>query len=108
MCVPRRFVRSGNVNLNNGYLRSAGLDGNYWSSTAASEATKSYFLNFNASGVNPSNLPSWAARYNGFSVRCRSFALRCRSLPNHYITIDFLHYLCYNKGRGVGFCMDKG
>ena len=66
------FVRSGNVNLNNGFLRNAGINGYDWSSMAAaftsSTSATAYNLNFNASGLNPSNGPN--NRWNGFPVRC--------------------------------------
>lgn len=38
----------------------------YWSSTPSSNGTLAYALNFNASGVNPSN---YSSRYVGFSLR---------------------------------------
>ncbi len=65
-------VRSGDVNLNNGALRVFGINGYGWSriSTAYGTGTwdaKAYYLNFNASGVNPSdNYVRWV----GFPVRC--------------------------------------
>ena len=64
-------VRSGNVN--SGSLRNAGNNGNYWSSTANSNTSNAYNLNFNSGNVNPSNNNN---RYNGFSVRCLARGLR--------------------------------
>ena len=64
--VAGGFVRSGNVNMGNGFLRNAGINGNYWSRSGVASTT-AYNLNFNASGVNPSNGPN--NRYNGFSLR---------------------------------------
>ena len=57
--VPASGNRSG-VSLNN-----RGSNGNYWSSTLAT-AANARNLNFNASGVNPTNTNN---RFNGFSVR---------------------------------------
>ena len=68
------FVRSGNVN--SGSLRNAGNNGYYWSSTANSNTSNAYNLNFNTTSVNPSNNNN---RYNGFSVRCLALvAFGCR------------------------------
>jgi len=61
--------------LNNGSVRSSGLDARGWSRTgvgyASATSATAYNLNANASGVNPSNGPN--NRYNGFPVRplCR-------------------------------------
>ncbi len=65
------FVRSGNVNLNTGALRNFGINGYDWSRIATVYGAgtwdaKAYNLNFNASGVNPSNNN---VRWNGFPVR---------------------------------------
>lgn len=65
------FVRSGRVALTvaAGNFGNAGNNGNYWSSrTSPSSASLSYNLNFNASGVNPSNGPT--ERWRGYSLRC--------------------------------------
>lgn len=51
------FVRSGWVNVstsNSGGVRNVGENGNGWSRTANS-STNAYNLNFNPTGVNPSN-----------------------------------------------------
>ena len=82
--APLYFVRSGDLNPNDGKSWNAGLYGYWWSSRGSSTrydgvATPSaYNLNFNATGVNPSNGPN--NRYNGFSLRCLWYAaVRCRS-----------------------------
>ncbi|MBU6426743.1 four helix bundle protein [Patescibacteria group bacterium] len=48
-----------------GSLNNQGGNGNYWSSSVS--GTNAFNLNFNSSGVNPSNTNN---RANGFSVRC--------------------------------------
>ncbi len=69
------FVRSGNVNLNNGALRGYGESGWGWSRSAvaygSATSANAYQLYFNPSVVNPSNGPN--NRWNGFPVRlfCR-------------------------------------
>ena len=63
--APYYFNPSGRVN--SGSLRSAGSNGNYWSSTASSNTSDAYLLYFYSGGVGPS---SNRDRYNGFSVRC--------------------------------------
>ena len=57
---PSGYVRSGS-------LRSAGSNGNYWSSTADSSTSFAYLLDFYSGYVAPSNNGN---RYVGFSVRC--------------------------------------
>lgn len=67
-----RFVRSGIINVNTGRLRNAGINQDVWSSRASEftseTSAKAYYLTFNATGVNPSNL---SVRANGRSLRCR-------------------------------------
>ena len=71
------FVRSGNVNRNNGSARNLGINGYNWSTTASpvynngSAALTGYNLNFNASGVNPSDGP--LNRWLGFPIRCLAY-----------------------------------
>lgn len=67
-------MRSGNFNLTitAGTFRNAGQNGNWWSSRGAdniwgSAGLGGYNLNFDATGVNPSNGPT--ARYIGFPLR---------------------------------------
>lgn len=48
------FVRSGNVNVNDGKVYYVGERGYGWSRTAKSD-TNAYDLYFNTTGVNPSN-----------------------------------------------------
>lgn len=68
------FVRSGIVNVNTGRLGNAGVNQDVWSSRAgefvSDTSAKAYYLTFNASGVNPSNL---SVRANGRSLRCLFF-----------------------------------
>ncbi len=69
----RHFVRSGNVNLGNGFSRNVGQNGYDWSATSTdtiwgNPGLGAYNLDFNASGLNSSNGPT--NRYNGFPVRC--------------------------------------
>lgn len=80
------FVRSGSVYLPNtaGTFGYAGHSADYWSSRGSSTrydgvtTPSAYNLNFNATGVNPSNGPN--NRYNGFPLRCLLFsAAGCRS-----------------------------
>ena len=72
--TPLYFVRSGYINTQMGRSRYAGIGGNYWSSVAASKLSSgtvtpsAYNLNFNATGVGPSNGPSY--RWFGFPLRC--------------------------------------
>ena len=80
----RGNVRSGNLNPNDGKSWNAGQNGYWWSSRGSSTrydgvtTPSAYNLNFNATGVNPSNGPN--NRYNGFSLRCLWYAaVRCRS-----------------------------
>ena len=69
---PLYFVRSGNVDLNNGSLRFSGGVGYDWSRSAVaySSATSaySYWFEFTASESRPSTGPF--NRYFGFPVRC--------------------------------------
>ena len=75
----RGNVRSGNLNPNDGKSWNAGINGYWWSSRGSSTrydgvATPSaYNLNFNATGVYPSNGPH--NRYYGFPLRCLSTVL---------------------------------
>ena len=69
---PLYFVRSGGVDLNTGALRVFGIHADGWShiATAYGAGTwdaKAFYLNFYASGVNPSNNN---VRWFGFPVRC--------------------------------------
>lgn len=72
MFIYDGFVRSGYININNGRLRNAGNEGDYWSSRASStrndgaSVPSGYFLNFNT-GLNPSNSNE---RWLGFPLRC--------------------------------------
>lgn len=63
---PLYFNPSGYVY--SGSLRYAGDIGYYWSSTASSLTSLTYYLNFNSGDVNPSRTNG--RRYYGFSVRC--------------------------------------
>ena len=69
--MPLYFVRSGNIALNTGAMRSFGFDGNGWfrSATTYSSPTSAsaYFLVFDPSGVYPSN---YYNRWSVFPVRC--------------------------------------
>ena len=69
---PLFFVRSGLLNPNGPGLSTTGYQAYYWSSTPHSNGTNAYNLNFNNSGVNPSNNND---RLNGFSLRCLARAL---------------------------------
>ncbi len=65
-------MRSGNINLSIGRLRNAGINGNDWSSLAASKiwgnaGQGAYYLKLNASEVNPSRGPT--ERWNGLPLR---------------------------------------
>ena len=72
-----RFVRSGNINLDNGSTRYLGIDGYYWSSTASpvfnsgSAGLTDYNLYFGASNVSPADGPY--ARWLGFPIRCLAY-----------------------------------
>ena len=59
------FVRSGNVNINDGRVNYVGEWGWDWSRTSKS-STNAYNLNMNPTGVNPSNNNN---RYHGFPLR---------------------------------------
>ncbi len=71
-------MRSGNLNPADGKSWNAGQNGYWWSSRGSStrydgvSTPSAYNLNFNATGVNPSNGPN--NRFNGFSLRCLIFA----------------------------------
>ncbi len=82
-------MRSGNVNIDSGVLNNAGINGNYWSSTANSSANNAYNLNFNASDVNPSNNNN---RWNGFSLRC--FTVRCDLDSSRRKRLEFFGRVC--------------
>ena len=60
------FVRSGNVNVNDGKVYNVGNSG-YGRSRTASSSTNAYYLNFNPTDVNPSNNNH---RWYGFPLRC--------------------------------------
>ena len=74
--LPLAFVRSGYVNLNNGYVDNVGSNGYNWSRTASS-STGARNLNFSTTGVSPS---AYSSRYLGFSLRWLGLPVRCRSL----------------------------
>jgi len=67
-------VRSGNLAPYDGKSWNAGQNGYWWSSRGSSTrydgvtTPSAYNLNFNATGVNPSNGPN--NRYNGFPLSC--------------------------------------
>lgn len=66
--APIYYVRSGNINFVHGALRSAGFNGNYWSSTAFPvDSDLAYYLYFETNNIYPVNR---AAEYAGLSVRC--------------------------------------
>ena len=79
--APLYFVRSGDVELpiTTGTFRFAGVGGIYWSSRASSAGANgtttpsAYNINFNATGVYPSNGPY--ERWLGFPLRCLSTVL---------------------------------
>ncbi len=48
------FVRSGGVDISDGFTNVVGYHGYYWSRTSRS-STNAYNLNFDSSTVNPSN-----------------------------------------------------
>ncbi len=64
-------VRGGNVDLDTGSLRAAGLDSYYWSATTYPNATDAYHLHFNSTNVFPSR---YSVRFIGFSVCCVVFS----------------------------------
>ena len=72
-------MRSGYIHISTGRLIVAGQNGYDWSSRASSKRNdgaaipSGYNLNFNATGVNPSNGPN--ERWHGFPLRC--LILRC-------------------------------
>jgi hypothetical protein len=93
-------VRSGNFNLtiSAGTFRNAGHEGNWWSSRGADNVWGSaglggYNLNFNATGVNPSNGPT--NRWIGFPLRCLFSPQR---VPIFYLGKQI--WLCYNYDTG--------
>ncbi len=63
-------VRGGDVDLDTGALRYAGIDSFYWSATTYPSATYAYLLDFNSTNVGPSY---YNARFYGFSVSCIVF-----------------------------------
>ncbi len=69
----KEFPAVGNRNYSSGGLGNQGVNGNCWASTQY-DGEKGYFMNFNSSGVNPSN---YNYKSYGLSVRCvrREFAL---------------------------------
>jgi len=62
--VPFYFLYSGYIG--SGSLNRTSSEGDYWSSTANS-SSHAYNLDFDSSGVSPSNR---SLRYSGFSIRC--------------------------------------
>ena len=72
-CLVYYFVRSGDINLNNGSLRDFGFGGYLWSASAAvygvgTWSSKMYYLGFFPSEIHPSH--NMLYRWNGFPVRC--------------------------------------
>ena len=69
------FVRSGIVLLSHGSLRNFGINGYGWSSASRAfssiTSATTYYLDFNASGVNPSYGPDH--RWYGFPIRCLAY-----------------------------------
>ncbi len=65
LCLFLAFVRSGNVNINDGRVNYVGEWGWDWSRTSRS-STNAYNLQFGVSDINPSNNNN---RWNGFSLR---------------------------------------
>ena len=61
----KAFVRSGNVNLNDGRMYNVGERGYGWS-RATRSSTVAYNLWMTPTGVNPSDYNN---RWNGFSLR---------------------------------------
>ena len=64
--LPLAFVRSGWVNIGNGYTNNVGERGYGWARTSNS-STYAYSLYFNTAYVRPSNSND---RYSGFPLRC--------------------------------------
>ena len=61
-------VRSGFVDVSNGYFRRSGLDGSQWSSrTDPSSDRYAYYFYYGISDLNPSNT---YVRYYTFPLRC--------------------------------------
>ncbi len=61
------FVRSGNPNMGNGFLRASGLTAYYWSHSGET-STATYILSFNDFTTTPLAKPN--GRFYGFSLRC--------------------------------------
>ena len=64
---PLYFVRSGDVYLNDGYLRYVGHEGVYWTATAVSSAYGAYRFYLSHIWVNPL---AYTNRFAGYSLRC--------------------------------------
>ena len=62
------LVAAGSRRYNDGRLENVGTNGDYWSSTQYSTATRAYNLDFTRNSVNPSNISSTKA--NGYTLRC--------------------------------------
>ncbi len=76
------FVRSGDINLNNGSLRDFGFGGYLWSASAAvygvgTWSSKMYYLGFFPSEIHPSH--NMLYRWNGFPVRCLVYYVHATS-----------------------------
>ena len=63
------FVRSGDINLNSGYVRNVGLHGFWWASHTNSSDTNAHRLYINASIVGQFGANS---RWDAFPLRCLS------------------------------------
>ena len=62
---PLFFVRGGYIDADGLYFKGSG--GRYWSSTAYSDTSYAYLLNFGISGVTPN---TGYYRFDGYNVRC--------------------------------------
>ncbi len=65
--IKPNFVRGGYVYPNDKYLRDAGIQGRYWSSSPHFDDTYAYSLILTANSVTPSN---YYTRYFGGPLRC--------------------------------------
>lgn len=65
--IPLTFVRSGNVNVNEGSVYGIGNNGYDWSRIASSY-TRAHYLYVYPTGVNPSYANFY--RWYGFPLRC--------------------------------------
>ncbi len=87
---------SGNRRSDTGGMNNVSGNGFYWSASL-SGSTGGYNLNFNSTGVNPSNGNN---RANGFQVRCLQAFTRLLKV-----------FLCFNRGKYLfsmpGGCTDQ-